>query len=42
MSDGLASLLEQVQLAQAATVLPAWLARAAHEELGYADFLQVC
>ena len=40
MSDGLATLLEQVQLTQAATVLPAWLARAAHEELGYADFLQ--
>ncbi len=40
MSDGLATLLTQVQLAQAATVLPAWLDRAAHEGLRYADFLQ--
>lgn len=40
MRVGLATLLEQVQLAQAATVLPAWLDRAAHEGLGYADFLQ--
>ncbi len=40
MSAGLATLLEQVQLAQAATVLSAWLDRAAHESLGYADFLQ--
>jgi len=40
MSDGLATLLTQVQLAQAATVLPAWLDRAAHEGLSYADFLQ--
>jgi len=39
MSDGLATLLTQVQLAQAATVLPAWLDRAAHEGLRYADFL---
>lgn len=40
MSDGLATLLTRVQLAQAATVLPAWLDRAAHEGLSYADFLQ--
>ncbi len=33
-------LLEQVGLAHAAAVLPAWLDRAAREELAYADLLQ--
>jgi DNA replication protein DnaC len=33
-------LLEQVGLAHAAAALPAWLDRAAREELPYADFLQ--
>jgi len=33
------SLLAAVHLHQAAAVLPAWLDRAAQEELGYADFL---
>jgi DNA replication protein DnaC len=32
-------LLEQLGLQQAAAVLPAWLDRAASQELGYADFL---
>ena len=32
-------LLEQLQLRQAAAVLPSWLARAAEQELSYADFL---
>lgn len=40
MSAGVDALLTQLQLAQAAAVLPAWLDRAAHESLGYADFLQ--
>lgn len=40
MSGGLDTLLGQLHLAQAATVLPAWLDRAAHESLSYADFLQ--
>jgi DNA replication protein DnaC len=40
MSAGVGALLTQLQLAQAAAVLPAWLDRAAHESLGYADFLQ--
>lgn len=33
-------LLDQVGLAHAAAVLPAWLDRAAQEDLSYADFLQ--
>ena len=33
------TLLAQLHLHQAAALLPAWLDRAAHEELGYADFL---
>jgi DNA replication protein DnaC len=33
------TLLTALHLHQAAAVLPAWLDRAAHEELGYADFL---
>jgi DNA replication protein DnaC len=33
------SLLTNLHLLQAAAVLPQWLDRAAHEELGYADFL---
>lgn len=40
MSAGLDTLLTQLQLSQAATVLPAWLDRAAEQELSYADFLQ--
>ena len=36
----LGPLLHQVGLAHAATVLPAWLDRAAREDLAYADFLQ--
>jgi DNA replication protein DnaC len=40
MSGGLDTLLGQLQLAQAAAVLPAWLDRAAHDSLSYADFLQ--
>ncbi len=40
MSAGVDALLAQLQLAQAAAVLPAWLDRAAHEGLSYADFLQ--
>ena len=39
MSADLATLLTQVQLPAAAVVLPAWLDRAAQEELSYADFL---
>lgn len=39
MSTGLDSLLAQVHLTHAATVLPAWLERAAQDELSYADFL---
>jgi DNA replication protein DnaC len=39
MSADLAALLTHLQLAAAAAVLPAWLDRAAHEELSYADFL---
>ncbi len=39
MSAGLDSLLAQVHLTHAATVLPAWLERAAQDELSYADFL---
>jgi DNA replication protein DnaC len=34
------SLLGQLHLPHAAAVLPAWLDRAAQQELGYADFLQ--
>jgi len=34
------SLLEQLRLHHAATVLPTWLERAAQEELSYTDFLQ--
>ena len=40
MNAGVDALLAQLQLAQAAAVLPAWLDRAAHESLGYAEFLQ--
>ncbi|MBM3226377.1 MAG: hypothetical protein FJZ47_21650 [Candidatus Tectomicrobia bacterium] len=39
-TTALQPLLEQVGLAHAAAVLPAWLDRAAREELSYADFLQ--
>ncbi len=39
MSAGLDSLLAQVHLTHAATALPAWLERAAQDELSYADFL---
>jgi DNA replication protein DnaC len=39
MSGNLADLLTQVQLPGAAAVLPAWLDRAAQEQLSYADFL---
>src|SRR5882724_11546282 len=39
MSGALPDLLAQVQLAAAAAVLPAWLDRAAAEQLSYADFL---
>jgi len=39
MSAGLDSLLAQLHLTHAATVLPAWLERAAQDELSYADFL---
>ena len=39
MSAALDSLLAQVHLTHAATVLPAWLERAAQDELSYADFL---
>lgn len=39
MSAGLDTLLAQLHLTHAATVLPAWLERAAQDELSYADFL---
>jgi DNA replication protein DnaC len=39
MSADLAALLTEAQLPAAAAVLPAWLDRAASEELSYADFL---
>ncbi len=39
MSAGVESLLNQLHLLHAATVLPAWLERAAQDELSYADFL---
>jgi DNA replication protein DnaC len=39
MSSALTDLLTQVQLPGAAVVLPAWLERAAEEQLSYADFL---
>jgi DNA replication protein DnaC len=39
MSVGLDVLLAQLQLQQAAVVLPAWLERAAEQELSYHDFL---
>ncbi len=37
--SALAQLLEQLHLPQAAAALPAWLDRAARDELAYADFL---
>jgi DNA replication protein DnaC len=40
MNTDLVALLQQVQLPGAAAVLSTWLDRAAHGELGYADFLQ--
>jgi DNA replication protein DnaC len=40
MSEPLAPLLAHLHLTQAAAVLPDWLARAAEQELSYADFLQ--
>ncbi len=40
MSVGLDTMLTQVRLDGAAAVLPAWLERAAAQELSYADFLQ--
>lgn len=40
MNDPLAPLLAQLHLTQAASVLPAWLERAAQQELSYTDFLQ--
>jgi DNA replication protein DnaC len=40
VNAGIDTLLAQLQLAQAAAVLPSWLDRAAHEGLSYADFLQ--
>lgn len=40
MSDSLAPLLAHLHLTQAASVLPAWLARAAEHDLSYAEFLQ--
>ena len=39
MSSGLEPLLAQLQLHQAAAVLPAWLEQAATQELSYTDFL---
>jgi len=39
MSDPLAPLLAHLHLTQAASVLPAWLERAAEEDLSYAEFL---
>ncbi len=40
MSASLDTLLDHLHLTQAAQVLPQWLARAAEDELSYADFLQ--
>jgi DNA replication protein DnaC len=40
MSADLATLLTQVHLSGAAAVLPAWLERAAQQEVSYTDFLQ--
>jgi DNA replication protein DnaC len=40
MSADLATLLSEVHLAGAAAVLPAWLDRAAEQQLSYAEFLQ--
>jgi DNA replication protein DnaC len=40
MSQDLAALRAQVHLAGAAAALPAWLERAAQQEVGYAEFLQ--
>jgi DNA replication protein DnaC len=40
MTGGVDTLLLQLQLHQAAAILPAWLERAAQQELSYADFLQ--
>ena len=40
MREGLATLLQQVHLPHAASVLAGWLERAAEQELSYADFLQ--
>ena len=39
MSAGLDTILTQLQLQQAAAVLPSWLARAAEQDLSYHDFL---
>jgi DNA replication protein DnaC len=39
MTDPLAPLLAQLHLTQTAAVLPAWLERAAEQELSYTDFL---
>jgi DNA replication protein DnaC len=40
MTPALTTLCEQLQLRHLATVLPAWLERAAQDELSYAEFLQ--
>ena len=40
MKEGLDTLLAHLHLTHAAAALPAWLTRAAENELGYADFLQ--
>ena len=40
MSADAQALLRQLHLDHAAAALPAWLERAAHEEVGYAQFLQ--
>ena len=40
MKEGLDTLLNQLHLTHAATALPQWCARAAEDELSYADFLQ--
>ncbi len=40
MSDPLAPLLAHLHLTQAASVLPAWLERAAQDDLSYTEFLQ--
>jgi DNA replication protein DnaC len=40
MSESLLPLLGQLHLPQVAAALPAWLERAAQQELSYADFLQ--